>query len=72
MSWAVWQTSMHTYDSNGYEQPVYWLRFNPDGKYFVGDEERSISREEREVALKSHTFSMMKPGFGPIGNENTF
>lgn len=54
----------------GYEQPIYWLRYNPDGPYFVGNEKRSVSREERELALKYHIFSMMEPDFVPVGNEN--
>lgn len=54
----------------GYEKPIYWLRYSPDGPYFVGNEERSVSREERELALKYHIFSMMEPDFVPMGNEN--
>ena len=54
----------------GYDQPIYWIRFNPDGKYFVGDEERTVSQTDREIALKSHIFSMMRPDFVPSGNEN--
>lgn len=54
----------------GSVQPIYWLRFNPDGRYFVGDEERFVSREARETALKDHTFSMMEPSFVPHGNDN--
>ncbi len=54
----------------GYDQPIYWIRFNPDGKYFVGDEERTVSQIDREIALKSLIFSMMRPDFVPSGNEN--
>lgn len=36
----------------GYEQPIYWCRFNPDGPYFVGGKQKVVSREERELVLK--------------------
>lgn len=54
----------------GHDQPIYWIRYNPDGKYFVGGEEKFVSSEEGEMALKSHIVSMMKPGFVPSAYEN--
>lgn len=51
-------------------QPIYWLRYSPVGKYYVGGEERIWPRESRELALKNHIFSMMEPGFVPEGDEH--
>ncbi|CAN0488819.1 unnamed protein product, partial [Ectocarpus sp. 8 AP-2014] len=52
----------------GYDQPIYWLRFNPDGKYFVGGKQKIVSREERELALKHRIRSMVEPGYTPSTN----
>lgn len=57
---------------NSYTNPIYWLRYNPNGKYFVGDKEKIVSREKREGSLKRKIFSMMEPDFVPAGNENIF
>lgn len=54
----------------GYEQPIYWMRFNSAGQYFVGGKEKFVSREERELALKNRIFSMMEPCFTPSRNVN--
>lgn len=50
---------------NSYHQPIYWLRYSPNGRYFVGGKEKIVSRERRELALKSQILSMMEPGFDP-------
>ena len=55
---------------NSYKQPIFWLRYNPNGKYVVGEKEKKVSRENRENALKEKIFSMMRPDFVPRGNEN--
>lgn len=39
---------------NKYEQPIYWLRYSPNGKYYVGGEEQVWPRWKRELALKKH------------------
>lgn len=54
----------------GHTRPIYWLRFSPYGSYFVGDEERFGSWEQREKSLKKHILSMREPGFVPKGDEN--
>ncbi len=54
----------------GYMQPIYWLRFNPNSRYFVGDEKRSTPLEVRLNALRACIFSMMEPSFVPRGNVN--
>lgn len=42
------QADVNTYlRLKGYTQPIDWLRFNPNGPYFVGDKERFRSREAR-------------------------
>ena len=55
---------------NSYTRPIFWLRYNPNGKYFIGEKEKKVSRENRELALKEKIFSMMEPSFEPEGNEN--
>lgn len=55
---------------NSYTKPIFWLRYNPNGKYFIGKKEKKVSRETREFALKQKIFSMMEPDFVPKGNEN--
>lgn len=49
----------------GHTRPIYWLRFSPNGSYFVGDEQRFTSWERRVIRLKKHLFSMMELGFVP-------
>lgn len=55
---------------NFYTQPIFWLRYNPNGKYSVGGIEKKVSRKERELVLKEKILSMMEPDFTPMGNEN--
>ena len=55
---------------NSYTKPIYWIRYNPNGKYFVGEQEKKIPQNERELALKNHIFSMMEPDFVPDKNES--
>jgi len=57
---------------NSYTKPIYWIRYNPNGKYFVGGKEKNIPQSERELVLKNHIFSMMEPDFIPEKNENIF
>lgn len=39
-----------------YEQPIYWLRYSPVGKYYVGVEEQIWPRWKRELSLKKHIY----------------
>ena len=38
----------------GYTLPIYWIRYNPDGKYHIGEAQIKIYRPKREVELKKH------------------
>ena len=49
----------------GYELPIYWIRYNPNGKYHIGDEQVKTYRPEREVALKSKLEELCSPDFVP-------
>ena len=40
--------------SQGHTQPIYWIRYNPNGKFFIGDDQIPIRRPEREEELKRH------------------
>lgn len=51
--------------SQGYTQPMYWLRYNPNGKYFVGEEQIPIRRPEREEELKRKIETICDPDFTP-------
>lgn len=55
---------------NSYTQPIVWLRYNPNGTYKIGNKIKRVSREKRELALKTKIFSMMEPEYVPDGNEN--
>lgn len=55
---------------NSYMKPIFWLRYNPNGEYFIGNQEKKVSREKRELALRTKIFSMMEPDFVPDGHEN--
>lgn len=49
----------------GYELPIYWIRYNPNGKYNVDFEEVKISREKRELALKAKLEELCSPEYKP-------
>ena len=49
----------------GITKPIYWIRYNPNGKYHVDFEEVKISREKRELALKAKLESLCSPEFVP-------
>ena len=34
--------------------PIYWVRYNPSGKYHVGSEQVRIRRPNREIRLKEN------------------
>ena len=49
----------------GITKPIYWIRYNPNGKYHVDFDEIKISREKRELALKAKLESLCSPDFVP-------
>ena len=49
----------------GYELPIYWIRYNPNGKYHIGGDQIEIHRPEREIALKAKLEELCSPGFVP-------
>ena len=50
----------------GYTLPIYWIRYCPNGKYFVGDEQIKIQRPQREEELRRHIDTICSPEFTPI------
>ena len=49
----------------GYEIPIYWIRYNPNGKYHVGSDQVKISRPRREEALKAKLEELCSIEFVP-------
>jgi len=49
----------------GYELPIYWIRYNPNGKYHIGSKQVKIDRPKREVALKAKLEELCSPDFVP-------
>ena len=54
----------------GYELPIYWIRYNPNGNYHIGSEQVKITREKREIALKAKIEELCSPNFVPDNQEN--
>ena len=54
----------------GYELPIYWIRYNPNGKYHIGGERVKFHRPEREIALKAKLEELCSPEFVPDKQEN--
>ena len=49
----------------GYEIPIYWIRYNPNGKYHVGSDHVKIARPRREEALKAKMEELCSLEFVP-------
>lgn len=49
----------------GYTVPIYWIRYSPNVKYFVGDEQIKIRRPQREEALRRHVDKICSPDYTP-------
>ena len=49
----------------GYELPIYWIRYNPNGNYYIAGEQVKINREERELALKAKLEELCSTEFVP-------
>lgn len=54
----------------GHTTPIYWIRYNPNGKYHVGSEEIKINRTHRENLLEQHLATVCSPDFKPDHQEN--
>ena len=54
----------------GYTNPIYWIRYNPNGNYKIGNEDLEISRENREIELKNHLRIICSPDFIPDNQVN--
>lgn len=54
----------------GYELPIYWIRYNPNGKYRVGSKQVEIPTKERELALKEHLERLCDIAFVPNNEVN--
>lgn len=65
------QTSMHTYDSMGMSSLSTASDLIRIGSILLVMKSDPYLARRGKSTQKSDTFSMMKPGFVPIGNENT-
>lgn len=54
----------------GITKPVYWIRYNPNGKYHVGGEQVKIGIKERESELKKKLEYLCSPEFVPENKVN--
>ena len=55
---------------SGYTLPIYWIRYNPNGKYHVDSEQVKMYRPKREMELKRHIQALCSPGFKPVNQVN--
>ena len=55
---------------NGYTLPIYWIRYNPNGKYKVNGKKVDIKRVEREKLLKNEIDRICSDDFFPEKEEN--
>ena len=51
--------------SAGYTLPIYWIRYNPNGKFHIGGVQKKIRRTERETELKKQIDLVCSPDFEP-------
>ena len=54
----------------GYTVPIYWIRYNPNGKYHIGEDQVKTFRPERELELKNHLEKICAEGFIPENQVN--
>lgn len=54
----------------GYTLPIYWIRYSPCGKYYVGSKQIKIERPDRENMLEEHLARVCSPDFTPKYQEN--
>ena len=55
---------------SGYTVPIYWIRYNPNGKYHIGEEQVKTLIPERELELKNHLEKICSPDFKPENQVN--
>ena len=49
----------------GHTAPIYWIRYNPNGKYLIGSEAQKVRRTARELELKKHLKKLCSVDFVP-------
>lgn len=54
----------------GYELPIYWIRYNPNGKYNVGSRKLDTCRHDRELCLRSKLEELCAPDYVPQNQVN--
>ena len=54
----------------GYTLPIYWIRYNPNGKYHIGEDQIKTYRPERELVLKNHIEMICSSDFIPENQVN--
>lgn len=54
----------------GYELPIFWIRYNPNGKYHIGTRRVNKYRPIRESSLRSKLEELCSPDFVPINQVN--
>lgn len=54
----------------GYTLPIYWIRYNPNGKYHVKSEQVDVYRPKREVELRKYIEFMCSSDFIPSRQVN--
>ena len=54
----------------GYALPVHWIRYNPCGKYVIGDDTFRLKRTEREAMLRHYVASVCAGTVVPTGQNS--
>lgn len=54
----------------GYTLPLHWVRYNPCGKYSIGDVLTSVKREHREKELRDYLRSVCDGSVSPKGQNS--
>lgn len=54
----------------GYMLPLHWIRYNPCGKYSVGDDIFAVKRPEREIQLREYISSVCDGAVLPVGQNS--
>ena len=51
--------------TSGYDLPIYWIRYSPNGTYHVDSGKQKMDRVAREAKLKAHLEFLCSPDFDP-------
>ncbi|CAM9701807.1 unnamed protein product [Ectocarpus sp. 6 AP-2014] len=54
----------------GYTLPLHWVRYNPCGKYLIGDVKMCVKREHREKELRDYLTSVCDGSVSPKGQNS--